>query len=166
MPHTHPKICWTASVYIVYENKVLLVDHKKLQSWLPVGGHIEPEEDTEEALTHEIREECGLDVTLLSPPLPNVPDATDMKFLPVPSYFDIHGIGGGRKHQNLVYFATSSNDQVTLAPNEHEATHWFTAEEIDDPIWKIWPSVKFYAKEVLRQAQDKTIKQATQAHKA
>lgn len=156
MPHTHPKICWTASVYIVYANKVLLVFHKKLQSWLPIDGHIEPEEDTEEALIHEIRKECGLNVTLLSPPLPSVPEITNVKFLPVPAYFDIHGIGGGRKHQNLVYFGTSSNTKAVLAPLEHDKLHWFTAEELDDPSWKIWPSVKFYAKKAIKQ---------TQAHK-
>src|SRR3989338_5963923 len=158
MPHTHPRICWTTSVYIVYKNKILLVLHKKLKSWLPVGGHIELEEDTAEALEHEVREECGLDITLLSPPLPNVPEATDIKFLPIPNGFDIHGIGNGPKHQNLVYFAISSNNQAVLAPLEHDGLRWFTEKELDDPSWEIWPSVKFYAKEALRQiqqAQDK-----------
>ncbi len=153
MPHIHKDIDLVASIYIVFEDKVLLIFHKKLQSWLPIGGHVELHEDAEEALMREIQEECGLDVKLLSPPVPTVPDVTDMKFLPVPSYFDIHGIGGGHRHMNLVYFGISSNDKVILAENEHDSFRWFTAQEIDDLSWKIWPSVKFYIKEAIQKAQ-------------
>lgn len=153
MPHIHKDIDLTASIYIVNSNKALLIFHKKLQSWLPIGGHVELNEDAEEALMREIEEECGLDVVLLGPPLPNVPDTTDMKFLPVPSYFDIHGVGGGHRHMNLTYFGTSSTNEIILAEKEHDAFRWFTAQEIDDPSWKIWPSVKFYAKEAIKKSQ-------------
>ncbi|MDP3763648.1 MAG: NUDIX domain-containing protein [bacterium] len=150
MPHIYKDIDLTASIYIVNDNKVLLIFHKKLQSWLPIGGHVELNEDAEEALMREIQEECGLKVTLLSPPLPNVPDTTDIKFLPVPSYFDIHGVGDGHRHMNLTYFGTSSTNEVVLAEKEHDAFRWFTAQEIGNPSWKIWPSVKFYAKEAIK----------------
>ena len=160
MPHIHKDIDLVASIYIVYENNILLVFHKKLQSWLPIGGHVELHEDAEEALMREIREECGLDVTLLSPLRPQVPGVTDIKFLPVPAYFDIHKITDEHHHMNLVYFGTSSNNKAVLAEKEHDSLRWFTAEEIDEPSWKIWPSVKFYAKEALRQVQQAHRKQA------
>lgn len=150
MPHIHKDIDLVASIYIVNSNRVLLIFHKKLQSWLPIDGHVELHEDAEEALMREIREECGLNVTLLSQPLPNVTDITDMKFLPVPSYFDIHNISKEHRHMNLVYFGTSSTNEVVLAEKEHDAFRWFTAREIDDPHYKIWPSVKFYAKEAIK----------------
>lgn len=150
MPHIHKDIDLVASIYIVNSNRVLLIFHKKLQSWLPIGGHVELHEDAEEALMREIQEECGLGVTLLSQPLPSVPNVTDMKFLPVPSYFDIHNISKDHRHMNLVYFGTSSTNEVMLAEKEHDAFRWFTAQEIDDPLWKIWPSVKFYAKEAIK----------------
>ncbi len=41
MAHIHERIDFTASVYVVYENKVLLHKHKKLGVWLPPGGHVE-----------------------------------------------------------------------------------------------------------------------------
>ncbi len=41
MPHIHDKIDFTVDVFIVYENKVLLIFHKKHNMWLQVGGHIE-----------------------------------------------------------------------------------------------------------------------------
>lgn len=151
MPHIHKDIDWVVTVYIIYRDKVLLVSHKKLQSWLPVGGHVELNEDAEEALIHEIREECGLEVKLLSQPLPRVPDATGIKFLPVPAYFDIHEITDEHRHQNLVYFGTSSTDKAILAEREHDALRWFTVQDLDEPSWKIWPSVKFYAKEAIKQ---------------
>lgn len=153
MPHIHKDIDLTASAYIVNDQKVLLVLHKKLDNWVPPGGHIELNEDAEEALMREISEETGLDVKILSAPLPEVPDATGMKFLPVPVYFDIHKFNEDHRHMNLVYFGVSSSDNAILAPKEHHSLHWFTAEELDDPSWKIWPSIKFYAKEALKHAQ-------------
>lgn len=119
MPHIHKDIDLVASVYIVHNNRVLLVFHKKLQSWLPIGGHVELNEDAEETLMREIQEECGLNVTIISPPLPQVPDSTDIKFLPVPAYFDIHKITEDHRHMNLVYFGTSSTNRAILAEGEH-----------------------------------------------
>src|SRR3990167_8152418 len=107
MPHTHPRICWTTSVYIVYKNKILLVLHKKLKSWLPVGGHIELEEDRAEALKHEAREQGGWDITLLSPPLPNVPEATDIKFLPITNtlfFFFLYLLFATKKKKFFFFF--------------------------------------------------------------
>lgn len=155
MPHIHKDIDLTASVYIVHKDKVLLVFHKKFKNWLPVGGHVELHEDAEEALMREIQEECGLDVTILAPSLPNIPDATNIKFLPVPAFFDIHKITDEHRHMNLTYFGVSSTDEATLADGEHDDLRWFTAEEVDDSSRGIWPSVKFYAKEAIKHAQAK-----------
>jgi 8-oxo-dGTP diphosphatase len=52
------------------ENKILLVDHKKANLWLPPGGHIEPGEHPKEAVKREIQEELGIEATfLIDPPL-------------------------------------------------------------------------------------------------
>jgi|SRR3989344_1954631 len=152
MGHIHKDIDLTVSIYIVNDGKVLLVLHKKLKNWLPVGGHVELHEDAEEALRREIVEECGLEVELMNPSTPEVPGITDMKFLPVPDGFDIHGVGGGHRHMNLVYFGTSSNNKFTLDEREHNSIRWFTIEELDDPAWDIWPSIKFYAKQAINKA--------------
>jgi len=37
MPHIHEKIDFCAEAYIVYNNKVLLRIHDKLDKWLSVG---------------------------------------------------------------------------------------------------------------------------------
>ena len=47
MPHIHEKIDFTVSLFIVQDGKVLVIHHKKLGQWLPIGGHIELDEDPE-----------------------------------------------------------------------------------------------------------------------
>ena len=36
---------FTATGFLVRDGKVLLVNHRKLKQWLPIGGHIEAGED-------------------------------------------------------------------------------------------------------------------------
>jgi len=40
MAHIHAEIDFVVSGFITHEDKVLLVNHKKLNLWLPPGGHI------------------------------------------------------------------------------------------------------------------------------
>jgi 8-oxo-dGTP pyrophosphatase MutT (NUDIX family) len=56
---------FTATVYILYQEKVLLHKHPKLGKWLPPGGHLEPDETPPEAARREVKEETGLDIALL-----------------------------------------------------------------------------------------------------
>ena len=67
MPHIHDLIDLTVSAYIVYDDKILLMHHKKLGAWMQVGGHVELHEDTDEAIAREIEEECGVEVTFVEP---------------------------------------------------------------------------------------------------
>ena len=65
MAHIHEKIDFTVAIVVVHEGKVLLIHHRKLDKWLPVGGHIELDEDPEQAALREAREEIRLEVELL-----------------------------------------------------------------------------------------------------
>lgn len=56
---------FTATVYILEKDKVLLLFHPKLQKWLPPGGHLEPNELPPECAIREAWEETGLQVTLI-----------------------------------------------------------------------------------------------------
>lgn len=52
--------------YIIHQNKVLLIHHRKLNLWLPVGGHIDENETPDQALLREIKEEISIDVEILN----------------------------------------------------------------------------------------------------
>ena len=41
MAHIHEKIDFTVAIFVVQEGRVLLIHHRKLDRWLPLGGHIE-----------------------------------------------------------------------------------------------------------------------------
>ena len=56
------------AAWIFYEDKVLLIHHKKTGKWLPVGGHVNLGEHLLDALKREVKEEVNLDIDLLSPP--------------------------------------------------------------------------------------------------
>ena len=87
MAHINKLIDYTVVIYIVFENKVLLVNHKKLRKWLPLGGHIELNEDPEEAAIREAKEESGLDIEIIAEK-PEIKDPQN-RTLFRPEYLDI-----------------------------------------------------------------------------
>ena len=38
MAHIHEKIDFTVAIFVVHEEKILLIHHRKLDKWLPLGG--------------------------------------------------------------------------------------------------------------------------------
>lgn len=150
MPHIHEKYDFTVTAIIVYGDTVLMVFHKKLKRWLFIGGHIELDEDVEEALYREVREECGLDIEVLGTK-PVLSDASDRrKFLLTPAYLDVHPITDMHSHINFCYVARTYTNNVTLEADAHEAIKWFTPEELDDPQYRLDASIQFLAREGLR----------------
>ena len=47
-------------------DKILLVDHKKAELWLPPGGHVDPGEDPKETVRREAKEELGIEAEFFS----------------------------------------------------------------------------------------------------
>lgn len=52
-------------LFDVISQKVLLVDHKKAQLWLPPGGHVELDEDPKNTVRRECLEELGIQADFL-----------------------------------------------------------------------------------------------------
>jgi 8-oxo-dGTP pyrophosphatase MutT (NUDIX family) len=151
MPHIHEKIDFTVGAYIVFQNKVLLVFHKKLQKWLPVGGHIELDEDPEEALFREIEEETGIkkDQLEMSGKKPDL-ISEGTKFLTTPDFLDIHRISDTHKHVGMFYFLKSTTNNVKLEEHAHEDIRWLEEKDLDDTSYNLTAAVKFYAREALK----------------
>ncbi len=154
MPHIHDLIDFTVGAYIVYQDKVLLIHHKKLDMWVCIGGHIELDEDSDQALFREIKEETGLtpdqyQVLCDRSPINQPPQ---IKSLFTPSFVDMHQINDTHRHLTFFYFIRSTTDKVTLAAEEHRQIKWFSKEELEDPQYALWDSVKFYCKAALTAA--------------
>lgn len=147
MAHLNYYLDFTVSVFIVYRAKVLLVDHKQLKKWLPIGGHIEPNEDPVAAALRETREESGLDIELVGRTAPR--EFAGTTNLVAPTYLDIHDIAGEHRHLGMIYFARAATDQVRLAVEEHNHIRWFSLAELADPEWAVPDAIQFYASEAL-----------------
>lgn len=150
MPHIHELYDFVVSVFIVHQNKVLLINHKKYKEWLPIGGHIELNEDPEEALYREIKEECGLKVRILAhtPPIAH----RGVKPLPTPSFVDAHRISDTHKHVAFIYFGTSKSSRVKLHEREHLEFGWFSKKDLKSSKLKLIRSIYFYSCEALKAA--------------
>ena len=153
MPHLHEKIDFTVSIFIVKDGKVLFIHHKQLDRWLPIGGHIELDENPEQAALREAQEESGLAVELVGerPPL-----AAQDGFLPLlqPAYMDIHRIKEPHWHIGMVYFARVRGGEVALNAEEHKDIRWLAEKDLDDAKWDLYPNLKFYAREALKAVGD------------
>jgi 8-oxo-dGTP pyrophosphatase MutT (NUDIX family) len=148
MSHIHKLIDYVVSVYIVFKDKVLFIHHKKLNKWLPIGGHIELDEDPEEALFREVKEECGLKISILGEK-PKI-KSKGTKILYSPIFLNIHKISDTHKHIGLCYFAKAKTDKIILNKKEHNRISWFNKKDLNDPKLKLDKVVKFYAKEALK----------------
>jgi ADP-ribose pyrophosphatase YjhB (NUDIX family) len=131
MSHVHEKIDFTADVFIVYKDKVLLRMHDKYKMWLSVGGHVELDEDPNEAAVREVKEEVGLDVKLWAGHMNPIPPDGRIKILIPPVHMNRHSTSTTHEHISLVYFATSDTDNVRPAEGEQQdGWKWFTREEV------------------------------------
>jgi 8-oxo-dGTP pyrophosphatase MutT (NUDIX family) len=149
VPHIHAAYDYVVTAIIVYEGKVLLVNHPRYDKWIPMGGHIELNEDPEQALYREVQEETGLEVELLSQ-RPGV-EAPGVKYIPTPDYVDVHEANPPHKHIGFNYFVRAKNDQAVRSA-EHTDMRWFSQAELADPQYNLSPSVQFLAVQAIQKA--------------
>lgn len=149
MPHIHSLIDFTVEVFIVYKGKVLLRKHDKYNKWLSVGGHIELNEDPNQAAVREVKEEVGLKIKLDESLRPHYKKDNTIELIP-PYFLNRHTVEPNHEHVILVYFATSSTDKISQPTKDEqsEECRWFTKEEIEESS-DIIPNVKFYALKAL-----------------
>jgi 8-oxo-dGTP pyrophosphatase MutT (NUDIX family) len=144
MAHVHEKIDFTVSVFVVYENKVLVRLHDKYHIWLGVGGHVELDEDPNEAALREVKEEVGLDIKLWDGNKKfNFSGGTyNYRELIPPIALNRHNVSSHHEHVDFVYFASAKSDKV-IPENPTDEWKWLTKDELDS--LDLLPDVKFYA---------------------
>ena len=131
MAHIHEKIDFTVAIFVVHDGKVLIIHHRKLDKWLPLGGHIELDEDPEQAALREAKEESGLDVELLGERPPTTSPGT--RALIAPRFLDIHRISDTHEHIGMIYWARpkSIGPPANCAVAEHHDIRWCSAADLD-----------------------------------
>jgi 8-oxo-dGTP pyrophosphatase MutT (NUDIX family) len=149
VPHIHEKIDFTVAIFVVHQNRILLIHHRKLDKWLPLGGHIELDEDPEQAALREAREESGFDVELIGERPPTTEPGT--RALIAPRFLDIHRIHETHEHIGLIYWARPKNGQMTLAAEEHHDIRWCTAAELDALQPAMSNAVKWYCRKAIEE---------------
>jgi len=150
MAHIHEKIDWTVEVFIVNRGRVLLRFHDKYHIWLSVGGHIELDEDAVEAAIREVKEEVGLDISIVGTVDRSEPDTADFKEMLVPRFMNRHRISPTHEHIALTYFAKADSDKVKVggADDVSNDWKWVTAEELKTMDLK--QHLRHYAEEALK----------------
>ncbi len=151
MPHIHENYDFVVTFFIVFQGKVLLVNHPRYGVWIAPGGHIELDEDPEQALYREIEEETGLKVQILSdkPEL----NTSSIKAILKPNYVDVHEANPPHKHIALIYFGRSQSPDYRLS-DEHTDMKWFTPEELDDEKYALTMAAKFYCREAIKSSRE------------
>ncbi|MGH7196736.1 MAG: NUDIX domain-containing protein [Candidatus Saccharimonadales bacterium] len=143
MGHIHEKYDFVITLFVVHDGHVLFAHHPRYSKWVPVGGHVELEEDPEQALLREIEEETGLEVEILSDKPEFEPDA-GTKLLHRPNYMDVYEANPPHKHVALIYFARAKS-AVFSKSDEHLELRWIKEKELEEPEYGLTPSLKFYA---------------------
>lgn len=149
MPHIHKQYDYVVSIFIVNSDSVLFALHKRYGKWLPIGGHIELDEDPEMAIYREAKEETGLDIKLIGiRPDFNVPG---VKSLITPAFMNVHQTTPDHKHISLMYIATTKSAKFIVS-DEHVELRWIREDELTDPQYALEESLILYASESLERA--------------
>ncbi len=139
--------CWVTTIFLVHNNRVLLTWNKNVQTWIPVGGHIDEGETPQEAIRREVAEETGFEFEFVynKPLKEGAVDIVPLHRVHI-DYPPHHGA-----HINFVFIGKCT--QVNMEQqetDEQEKLKWFTEEEIrNDPI--MLESIQNVALEALKQ---------------
>ncbi|HET9626115.1 MAG TPA: NUDIX domain-containing protein [Kofleriaceae bacterium] len=107
---------FSVAVYARRGERVLVIEHRRLATWLPIGGELEPGETPLEAAIRELREETGLAGAWR--PLVGALDGVPVGLIG----YEEHPAGSKGLHLNFV-FVTQVDAGAEVRPN-HEFGAW------------------------------------------
>ena len=124
---------FTVSGFVVEGDRTLLHWHKRLQMWLPPGGHIDADEDPVQAVVREVLEETGIAAEVV----PHAPlhEFRNVPQLPAPLAIIVGAVGasaGEPAHQHIdMSYALRPRDGVArIAPEHDHGFVWVTEAQL------------------------------------
>ena len=128
---------FTSSVYIIDNDRVLLIFHPKFQKWLPPGGHIEPNESSADAAKREVFEETGYAIEWILDEHVWIQN-DNVQSLPRPFAClaqEVPAQSGMTAHQHLdfTYIARLAHKNPPPRQPSHHSMKWMTLKELEDP---------------------------------
>lgn len=160
---------FTATAFVVDSQKrVLLLWHKRLQRWMPPGGHVDANETPEETARRECKEETGLDVEIIGDNQPNLFEHAEeeghmlkkpfaMLLENIPPFDGAEGKPkqSAHEHMDFLFLARPLDESQALQIAKEEADHlkWFSKEDINTlHDSEIFHNVKAYIRAYHRQS--------------
>ena len=109
---------FSVAIYARRGHEVLVIEHRRLKTWLPIGGELEAGETPLEAAARELREETGLVATFA--PLDGALDGVPPGFLG----YEEHPAGSKGTHLNFVFVCAVAADAEITPNDEFGAWRW------------------------------------------
>ena len=116
---------FSVAVYARRGDRVLVIEHRRLKTWLPIGGELEAGETPLEAAVRELREETGIVVELA--PLAGALDGVPPGLIG----YEEHQAGSKGLHMNFVFVARVPADADVTPNDEFGAWRWVDRAELD-----------------------------------